>query len=289
MGKVPVLKDDTPMKRIRTVIYYAVLIVAGIITLFPFLWMLLNSFNSEGNIFSVPPKFIPDLLGTKQAFDNYLRIFKEFHWGRYTLNSFIVAGSSAIGQLFTCSLAGFVFATMRFRGKNLIFALLLGTMMVPIQSTIIPEFLIMMKLGWLDSYLPMIVPSALVGSFGSFLFKEYYENIPPEFIDATSIDGAGPFNIYSKVYLPMSSSQIATLLVISFMNNWNDLLRPILYISSDKWQTVTQALTQFQSQYSAKWNLILTGSVLSVLPILILYIFMQKYIIESSISSGVKG
>ncbi|MEN6491469.1 MAG: carbohydrate ABC transporter permease [Rectinema sp.] len=277
------------MKRIRTIIFYAVLAVDGIITLFPFLWMLLNSFNSEGNIFSVPPKLIPDLLGTNHMFDNYLTIFKEFHWGRYTLNSFIVAGLSALGQVLTSSLAGFAFATMRFRGKNVIFSLLLGTMMVPVQSTIIPEFLIMMKLGWLDSYLPMIVPSALVGSFGTFLFKEYYENVPPAYIDASSIDGAGPFKIYSKVYLPMSSSQIATLLIISFMNSWNDLLRPILYVSSDKWQTVTQALTQFQSQYSAKWNLILTGSVLSVLPILMLYIFMQNYIIESSASSGVKG
>lgn len=277
------------MKRIRTIIFYAVLAVDGIITLFPFLWMLLNSFNSEGNIFSVPPKLIPDLLGTNHMFDNYLTIFKEFHWGRYTLNSFIVAGLSALGQILTSSLAGFAFATMRFRGKNVIFSLLLGTMMVPVQSTIIPEFLIMMKLGWLDSYLPMIVPSALVGSFGTFLFKEYYENVPPAYIDASSIDGAGPFKIYSKVYLPMSSSQIATLLIISFMNSWNDLLRPILYVSSDKWQTVTQALTQFQSQYSAKWNLILTGSVLSVLPILMLYIFMQNYIIESSASSGVKG
>jgi len=277
------------MKRIRTIIFYAVLAVDGIITLFPFLWMLLNSFNSEGNIFSVPPKLIPDLLGTNHMFDNYLTIFKEFHWGRYTLNSFIVAGLSALGQILTSSLAGFAFATMRFRGKNVIFSLLLGTMMVPVQSTIIPEFLIMMKLGLLDADLPMIVPSALVGSFGTFLFKEYYENVPPAYIDASSIDGAGPFKIYSKVYLPMSSSQIATLLIISFMNSWNDLLRPILYVSSDKWQTVTQALTQFQSQYSAKWNLILTGSVLSVLPILMLYIFMQNYIIESSASSGVKG
>lgn len=277
------------MKRIRTILLYAVLTVAGVITLFPFLWMLLNSFNSESSIFSVPPRFIPDLLGTKRAFDNYLTIFREFNWGRYTLNSLVVAGLSALGQILTCSLAGFAFAKMRFRGKNLIFALLLGTMMVPVQATIIPEFLIMMKLGWLDSYLPMIVPSALVGSFGTFMFKEFYENVPGSFIDAASIDGAGAFKIYSKIFIPMSGSQIATLFIISFMNSWNDLLRPILYVSSDQWQTVTQALTQFQSQYSARWNLILTGSVLSVLPLLILYVFLQKYIIASSTSSGVKG
>lgn len=277
------------MKRIRTILLYAVLTLAGIITLFPFLWMLLNSFNSESSIFSVPPRFIPDLLGTRHAFDNYLTIFREFNWGRYTLNSLIVAGLSALGQILTCSLAGFAFAKMRFRGKNLIFALLLGTMMVPVQATIIPEFLIMMKLGWLDSYLPMIVPSALVGSFGTFMFKEFYENVPGSFIDAASIDGAGAFKIYSKIFIPMSGSQIATLFIISFMNSWNDLLRPILYVSSDQWQTVTQALTQFQSQYSARWNLILTGSVLSVLPLLVLYVFLQKYIIASSTSSGVKG
>jgi multiple sugar transport system permease protein len=277
------------MKRIRTILLYAVLTLAGIITLFPFLWMLLNSFNSESSIFSVPPRFIPDLLGTKRAFDNYLTIFREFNWGRYTLNSLVVAGLSALGQILTCSLAGFAFAKMRFRGKNLIFALLLGTMMVPVQATIIPEFLIMMKLGWLDSYLPMIVPSALVGSFGTFMFKEFYENVPGSFIDAASIDGAGAFKIYSKIFIPMSGSQIATLFIISFMNSWNDLLRPILYVSSDQWQTVTQALTQFQSQYSARWNLILTGSVLSVLPLLVLYVFLQKYIIASSTSSGVKG
>jgi multiple sugar transport system permease protein len=277
------------MKRIRTILLYAVLTLAGIITLFPFLWMLLNSFNSESSIFSVPPRFIPDLLGTRHAFDNYLTIFREFNWGRYTLNSLVVAGLSALGQILTCSLAGFAFAKMRFRGKNLIFALLLGTMMVPVQATIIPEFLIMMKLGWLDSYLPMIVPSALVGSFGTFMFKEFYENVPGSFIDAASIDGAGAFKIYSKIFIPMSGSQIATLFIISFMNSWNDLLRPILYVSSDQWQTVTQALTQFQSQYSARWNLILTGSVLSVLPLLVLYVFLQKYIIASSTSSGVKG
>jgi len=277
------------MKRIRTILLYAVLTLAGIITLFPFLWMLLNSFNSESSVFSVPPRLIPDLLGTKHAFDNYLTIFREFNWGRYTLNSLVVAGLSALGQILTCSLAGFAFAKMRFRGKNLIFALLLGTMMVPVQATIIPEFLIMMKLGWLDSYLPMIVPSALVGSFGTFMFKEFYENVPGSFIDAASIDGAGAFKIYSKIFIPMSGSQIATLFIISFMNSWNDLLRPILYVSSDQWQTVTQALTQFQSQYSARWNLILTGSVLSVLPLLVLYVFLQKYIIASSTSSGVKG
>ncbi|HOX32076.1 MAG TPA: carbohydrate ABC transporter permease [Spirochaetales bacterium] len=277
------------MKRARTILYYAVLTLLGAATIFPFFWMALNSFKSEATIFSVPPRWVPDLFGGGDPFANYRIIFRDFNWARFTVNSAVVAGLSALGQVATCSLAGFAFASMRFKGRNLLFALLLGTMMIPVQSTIIPEFLIMMRIGWLDSYLPLIVPSVLVGSFGTFMFKEHFENVPPSFIDAASIDGAGAFSIYARVYLPMAGSQIATLAIIAFMNAWNDLLRPILYVSSEKWQTVTQALTQFQSQYSARWNLILTGSVLSVLPLLVLYVFLQRYIIQSSVSSGVKG
>jgi len=222
-------------------------------------------------------------------FSNYVTVLKEFNFGIFTLNSFIVAGGSALGQLFTCTLAGFAFALMKFRGKNIIFALLLATMMVPIQVTIIPEFLLMMKLGWLDTFAPLIVPSVLVGSFGTFMFKEFFESMPSSLLDAGSMDGAGTFTMYFRLYLPQSTAQIATLFIIAFMNNWNDLLRPILYINSERLQTVTMALTQFQSQYTAKWNLLLTGGVLSIIPLLIIYISLQKYIIQGIASTGTKG
>lgn len=277
------------MKRIGTIAIYTILGLAAVFTLFPFLWMVGNSFNTEANIFKIPPDLMPDLLFTSQMFDNYADVLGKFNFGRYTLNSFIVAGSSALGQVLTCSLAGFAFALMRFRGKNILFALLLGSMMVPIQVTIIPEFLLMMKLRWLDTFLPLIVPSLLIGSFGTFMFKEFYENIPRSLLDAGAVDGAGAFTIYSRIYLPQSQSQAATLLIIAFMNNWNDLLRPILYISNEALQTVTMALTQFQSQYTAKWNLLLTGGVLSIIPLIVLYISLQKYIIEGVASTGTKG
>jgi len=277
------------MNKIGMTVIYIFLIFAAVFTLFPFLWMLGNSFNTEGNVFKIPPDLFPDLLFTSRMFDNYIRVIGEFSFGRYSLNSFLVAGLSSLGQLITCSLAGFAFALMRFRGKNLIFALLLLTMMVPVQVTIIPEFLLMMKLDWLDSYLPLIVPSLLVGSFGTFMFKEFYENIPRSLLDASAVDGAGALTIFSRIYLPQSQSQGATLLIIAFMNNWNDLLRPILYISNEKLQTVTMALTQFKSQYTAKWNLLLTGGVLSIIPLLVLYIFLQRFIIEGVSNTGTKG
>lgn len=277
------------MKKIQNTFTYLLLSLAAVFMLFPFMWMLMNSFNTESSIFKVPPNIIPDLLFTDRMFENYQQVLGTFHFGRYTINSFIVAGLSASGQVLTCSLAGFTFAMMKFRGKNVLFALLLGTMMIPVQVTIIPEFLLMMKINWLDSYLPLIVPSLLLGSFGTFMYKEFFENIPSSLLDAGAVDGAGAFTIYARLYFPQSQSQAATLFIIAFMNNWNDLLRPILYISTEKLMTVTMALTQFQSQYTAKWNLLLTGGVLSILPLLAIYIFLQKYIIEGVSNTGTKG
>ncbi len=151
------------MKNLRQLLLYTVLSLAALIMLFPFLWMVLNSFNSSANIFSIPPKLLPDKFMRPGMFSNYVRVLREFSFDRYTLNSLIVAGGSAFGQLVTCSLAGFAFAMMRFRGRGLIFGLLLATMMIPVQVTIIPEYLLMLNLGWLDTYAPLIVPSALVG------------------------------------------------------------------------------------------------------------------------------
>lgn len=277
------------MKILKKALIYIPFILVSIVMIFPFLWMVMNSFNSSANVFSIPPKLVPDLFLKPGMFSNYIRVLKEFSFMRYTLNSFIVAGGSALGQVVTCTLAGFAFAFMTFRGKNFVFAALLMTMMVPIQVTIIPEFLLMMKLRWLDSYAPLIVPSVLIGSFGTFMFKEYFESIPKSMIDAGSIDGASSFRMYLNLYLPQSQAQLATLFIIAFMNNWNDLLRPILYINSDHLQTVTMALTQFQSQYTAQWNLLLTGGVLSIIPLLVIYISLQRFIIQGIASTGTKG
>jgi len=276
-------------KTIKNISVYAILTIFAIVMVFPFFWMIVNSFNTEQNIFRIPPSFIPDKLFKPGMFDNYQVVLSQYHFLRYTFNSLFVSFSAAFGQILTCSLAGFAFARMNFKGKNVLFGLLLATMMVPLQVTIIPEFLLMMKLGWLDSYLPLIVPSFLVGSFGTFLLREFYENIPKDLEDAAVIDGAGPFKLYWYVFLPLGKTPIATLFIIAFMNNWNALLRPILYISSDNLMTLPMALTQFQSQYGARWNLLLTGSFLAVIPLFIIYLFMQKYMVEGITHTGLKG
>ncbi len=275
----------------KTADRYRLLLIAvvSIIYIFPFLWMLSNSFMSDKNIFSVPPKFIPDLLFKPQMFDNYKNAFTQYNFGRYTFNSVWVFTVAAIGQVVVCSLAGFALSVMHFRGRNLIFSLLVVTLMIPVQVTIIPEYFLFLKLGWLDTYLPLIVPSFLAGAFGTFLLKEFFSQVPRPLFDAGIIDGVNAYQMFFRIYLPQASSPLATLFIIAFMNNWNDLLRPMLYISSRRLYTVTIALSQFQGQYEVRWNLLLAGSVLSVLPLVIVFAFSQRYIIESTMSSGIKG
>lgn len=260
-----------------------------IIYIFPFLWMVSNSFMSDKNIFSVPPKFIPDLLFSEKMFDNYKKVFTEYNFGRYTFNSLWVYLLAAFGQILVCSFAGFALAKMKFRGKGVVFGLLLVTLMIPVQVTIIPEYFLFLKLGWMDTYLPLIIPSFLAGAFGTFMLKEFFNQVPSALFDAGIIDGVNSYQMFSRIYLPQASGPIATLFIIAFMNNWNDLLRPMLYISDRDMYTVTVALSQFQNQYTVKWNLLLAGSVLSVLPLLTVFAFCQRYIIENTMSSGIKG
>ncbi len=271
------------------ILIYTLLSLIAFTMIFPFLWMVISSFNSEDNIFRVPPTLIPDRLFKKDMFENYRAVLKDYNFGRYGLNSLFVAGSAAIGQVFTCSLAGFAFARMNFRFKGIIFGLLLMTMMVPIQVTIIPEFYLMMKLGWIDTFAPLIIPSFLVGTFGTFMYKEFFENIPADLEDAATIDGVSAFSMFYKVFFPLSKPQTITLFIIAFMNNWNDLLRPVIYISSKKLMTMTLALTQFQGEYSSRWGYLLTGAVLSILPLLLVYIALQRYVVEGITHTGVKG
>lgn len=268
---------------------FTLIIFASIISIFPFLWMVQTSFNTEQNIFTKGIFKMPDLLFKSNMFENYKLVIGKYNFGRYTLNSIFVCTLAAFGQVIICTLGGFVFAKMKFRGSSIVYTLLLITLMIPVQVTIIPEYYIMMKLNWLDTFLPLIVPSFLAGAFGTFMLKEYFEQIPDALLDAGIIDGANSWKMYIYVFLPQCSAPAATLFIIAFMNNWNDLLRPMLYLTKEKLYTVTLGLTQFQSQYSAKWNLLLTGGVLSILPLIIVFIFAQRYIIEGSISSGIKG
>lgn len=283
---------------IRKLVLYAILIVFSVATVFPFIWMLSTSFKSQRAIFVLPPQLVPDLLFKPGMFDAYTSVLTDHNFIRYTFNSFLVASLAALGQLVTASLAGFAFARMQFKGKGFLFALLLSTSFIPIEVSIIPEFLIGAKIfdpllapigGWLDTYGPLIVPSFMVASFGTFLMREFFSTIPVELEEAAVIDGASTLRIYWSVFVPLSKPAMTTLGLIAFINNWNELLRPVLYISTRDLRTLTMGLTSFQGEYEAQWNLLLAGSVIAIVPLVTVYIFAQRYIVEGIATTGLKG
>jgi multiple sugar transport system permease protein len=251
--------------------------------------MVLSSFKSSGAIFEIPPRLIPDLLFKPGMWDSYAKVLKEYHFLNYLWNSVFISTTASLGQLLTCSLAAFAFARMQFPGKEWIFSLLVATMMVPMEVTIIPEFLLFSKLGWLDTYAPLIVPSLLVGAFGTFMLREFFASVPASLEEAAIIDGCSPYQVYGKVFLPLAKPSMATLFIIAFMNNWNEILRPVLYIQSPGLRTLTLGLSQFQSEYNTNWNLLLAGSIITILPLIVVYFFNQRYIIEGAMTSGMKG
>jgi len=267
---------------------YPILLVFAFITVFPFLWMLLTTFKSSRAVFAIPPVWMPDKLFKPGMWDNYVTVFTKHNFIRYTFNSIFVSFMAAAGQVITCSLAGFAFARMEFRGKNFFFGALLATAMVPVEVSIIPEFLLMIRLHWLNTYLPLIVPSFLTGAYGTFMLREFFANIPQDLEDAAAIDGASVFRIYYKIFLPLAGSALVTLFVLAFINNWNALLRPVFYISESHLRTLPLGLMAFKGAYESQWHLLLTGSVISIVPLLVLYIFAQRYIIEGIATTGLK-
>ncbi|MCP4165740.1 MAG: carbohydrate ABC transporter permease [Chloroflexi bacterium] len=275
-------------RQLGALLSYSILILFALTTIFPFLWMVITTFKSRGAIFSLPPTLYPDLIFKPEMFDSYIQVLTRYNFLRYTGNSAFVAGMAAIGQIFTASLAGFAFARMHFRGSNLLFGILLATTMIPVESIIIPEFLLMARLDWLDTYLPLIVPSFLVGTLGTFMLREFFASIPDELVEAAVLDGASTFRIYWNIFLPLSVPAMTTLFLIAFITNWNDLLRPVLYISNSSLRTVTIGITTFQNEFGAQWNLLLAGSVVSIIPLLIVYIFAQRYIVQGIATTGLK-
>lgn len=271
-----------------TILSYVILFTIGIIMAFPFYWMVVTSFKTLDAVYEYPPDFWPGLNWSTIS-ENYHAVLVKYKFLNYTRNSLLVATMASIGQMITCSLAGFAFARMRFKGKEILFGLIIGTMMVPVEVVIIPEFILMDKLGWVGTYLPMIVPAFLIGATGTFLLRSFFENVPRELEEAAMIDGAGPFRIYAQIFLPLARAPLSALFIISFLINWNDLLRPLVYLNEQDKFTLPLGLISFVGEYTAKWNFLLAGAVVSIVPLLIVYFFLQKQFIEGVTGVGIKG
>jgi len=271
-------------KALITTILYGLLLTLAAVVLIPFYWMLSTSLKTSGVLAELPPRWIP----TDFAWNNYQEILVEHKFLRFGANSIIISILAAIGQLFTCSLAGFAFARLQFHGNKILFALLLATMMIPVQVVIIPEYLIMLNFGWIDTYLPLIVPALLIGSLGTFMFRQFFLGVPRDLEDAAHIDGCSTFGVFFRIFLPLAKPTLVTVFLFAFMTSWNDLLRPILYLTSKSIMTLPIGLANLNTQYAVDMNLVMAGSTVTLIPLVILYIFAQRYFVHGITMTGTK-
>jgi len=268
----------------KDIIFHIIVYSLALVTIAPFIWMLLTSVKDIGDIFIYPPKWLP----SKLHFENFSRAFQAAPFGRYYLNSIFVAVSVTLGQLFTCSMAAYAFARLQFKGRDILFYVFLGTMMIPYQVTMIPSFMVLYWLGWVDSYKAMIVPG-LASAFGTFLLRQFFLTIPKELEEAAYIDGCSKFRVLWQIIIPLSKPALATLAIFTFMGTFNDFIWALIVVNSEHLRTVQLGLAVFRDRYVTDWDLLMAGSVMATLPILIVFFFAQKYFIKGITLSGIKG
>lgn len=263
---------------------HALLLLGSVVMVLPFLWMLSTSLKEPREVFHYPPIWIPSRI----AWQNYVKTVSIMPFGRFYINSFVVAASVTVLQILTSSLAAFAFARLRFKGRDGLFLLYLATLMVPFQVTMIPNFILMRYLGWYDSYQALILPPAF-SAFSTFLMRQYFLSIPMDLDEAARMDGASSFRIYLQVIMPLSGPAIAALTIFIFLGSWNDFLWPLVITNSLEMRTLPVGLSMFQSQYTVQWHLLMAGSVIALVPVLVIYVVAQRWFVQGVTLSGMGG
>lgn len=264
--------------------WHLVLLPVALVMIVPLLWMLVTSIETINETRQYPPVLVPK--GFRLG--NYTEVLRSAPFGRWFLNTAVVTTASVAGNLLFCSLAGYAFARIKFFGRDVVFVLMLATLMIPFQVVMIPTFLIVKKLGMIDTLGALIVPN-LAGAFGIFMLRQFFRTLPIELEEAARIDGASRLGILFKIVLPLSAPALATLAVITFMWTWNDFLWPLITIYSDRNMTLQLGLTTFQGAHQTSTTLLMAANVMSMLPILLLFFAAQRYFIRGIATSGLKG
>ncbi len=273
-------------EQIARYVSYVILIVGSVAMLLPFFWMLSTSLKPERGIFTMPPQWIPNPL----ILDNYVNVWQKTDLARGMLNSTFIAVVTTAGEIFISTLAGFAFARMRFVGRNTFFALLLITMMIPAVVTMIPTFILFRYLGWIKTWLPLIVPLLFGSAFAVFLSRQFFMTMPRELEDAAKVDGCNFFQIYWHIFIPNAKPIIATLFVLGFIARWNDFLGPLIYLQgATDLYTVPLMLARLNSAYERQWSLLMAGSMIALAPIIAVFVLLQRYFVESVTMTGLKG
>lgn len=271
------------MNKGKTLLLNTILVLLSLITIIPFIWMLLSSFAPNSEIVKIGGSLFP----TPSSINNYLDVQEKFNFMRMFANSLIIAVTTTVIIIYTSALMGFVFAKFRFWGKNLLFGVVLSTMMLPWAVTIIPKYEMMVDFGWLDSYKALIIPS-MVSGFGIFMFRQSISQIPDEMLEAARVDGASDFYIFHRIILPMSQNTIASLAIFQFLWSWEDFLWPYLMINNEEKQLLSVGLRMFNGQYGTDYGGLFAATSISIIPVIIIYIIFQKRFIAGVSSGSIK-
>ncbi len=276
---------STPIAMLKDALVYAALTAVAFLMVFPFLWMASTSLKTLGEAFEYPPRFLP----ASPQWSNYSRLAEAIPMAKFLLNSVKITGLTVIGTLLSCSMAGFALSALNFPGRGALFTTTLATLMVPYQVTLIPVFILCQHLGWKDTHYPLWVPAFMGSAFGVFLLRQFFLAIPRDLYEAAMIDGCTPGGIVFRIYIPLAKPALTTLGVFTFMNSWNDLLNPLIYIDTLDKMPLTAGLSFLQSQYSSDWPMMMAGAMVSILPILAIFVFAQRTFVEGISTSGLKG
>jgi len=283
---------------VRRALSHVVLIVGAVAMLLPFVWMVSTSLKPPDQLFTVPPTWIPRPL----QFDTYAKAMSAGNFGRYAFNSLLLAVANMLTNVMLSAFAGYAFARLKFAGRGVLFVLVLATLMVPYQVTIIPLFVIVRHIplfggndvlgqggiGWINSYWGLIVPGA-VGAFGIFMLRQFFQTLPVELEDAARIDGAGELRIFWQIMLPLAMPAIATLAIFSFQAGWNSFLWPLLITTTDDMRTIQLGLTVFVQQYSTQWGQLMAATVVATLPVIVVFSVGQRLMVRGIAFTGLKG
>lgn len=270
-------------KMIIKIIAHTILILGSLTMLVPFIWMLSSSFKSLGEVFVFPPT----LFGERIVWENYTKISSRFNYFAYFLNSVKVSAWVVLFQVFTSATAGYVFAKLNFKGRDKVFLLYLATMMIPFHVTVITNYLQMSMYGLVNTLWSLMLPAS-VSAFGTFLMRQFFITVPNELIDAAKIDGCNPFTTFIRIAFPMAKSTIATLCIFCFMNVWNDYFTPLIYINDARKYTLPLGLASMKGMYSTDWPVLMSASVIAVLPVLVAFLFAQDAFVKGVMMSGMK-
>lgn len=275
------------MKMKKYVFYpviFVILVLIGATMLFPFLWMVIGSLKPKAELFAVPMKLFPSTWMWK----NYGDVLKKIPFVTFYINTAKIAVFSTMGQVITCALSAYAFAKLRFKGRDFLFMLYLATMMIPYQVTMIPQYELMNKLNLLNSRAALIILHCF-SPFGVFLLRQFFVSIPDSLIEAARIDGAKDFRILSQIVLPLSKSALATLVTLKFLDSWNEFTGPLIFLNEKEKFTLQVGIRMFQQENGTEYTLIMAATTMSLIPIVLLYVFAQKYFIEGIAAAGVKG